>query len=300
MIKRNIVLLLLLFPALLGFSQTPEVKSYLLADSVEIGRPFPLAITIYDTLTLDILLPDSTSNFSGYNFIEKVWFPSVYRNNQSIDSVVYYFSTFDISAIQSISIQFYTWNGKDSVKITTPADTFHVISKVDHLPDSLSDIHLMETTAPYRVNYPINTTFIYIGIAALIVVLAVLWLIFGKKIRIWWKVRGMNKKHQAFKITFIQLIDQINEEALSSKTEQMIIHWKSYMETLDSVPYQKLTTKEIGEIKKNKRLRLTLQCIDQAIYANSSVSKIKSCSDELLGYSEQMLSKKLKKIKDGK
>ncbi|MBO6761452.1 MAG: hypothetical protein JJ909_10860 [Roseivirga sp.] len=65
----------------------------------------------------------------------------------------------------------------------------------------------------------------------------------------------------------------------------MLKFWKSYMESLEQMPYTKLTTKEIIQIQKNSSLEETLKSIDKNIYSTIAVTALQNDFEYLKDYS---------------
>ena len=300
MYRLSLIILLIFLKGTALYSQQPEVKAAFLKDSVSIGEPVPFAVSILSNPDIDLLLPDSSSHYSNFYFREKVWFSSTFENGQVKDSIIYYLSTFDIQAVQSFQLQFYTYDGKDSTLVESPKDSVKLLFMVNQLPDSLSDIKLMETTQFYRVEKPVNKVLIGIIVLGILNFAAFFILIFGKKISIWWKLRTVKKSYYQYKSEFERKFKQLNTEQLKTESEQILILWKSFMEKCDMQPYRKLTTKEIGSLPKGSELAGNLQNIDRAIYAENDFTIVKSAFEELHKTAALSFEAKVKEVRSGK
>ena len=71
------------------------------------------------------------------------------------------------------------------------------------------------------------------------------------------------------------------------------------MEKLETLPYRKLTTREISLIINEESLIRSLRSVDKAIYAKAGIEEVKQELEQLRGYSERKFEEKLEEIKHG-
>lgn len=297
-------LIFIILYCLIQTSQAQEisVKGEFLKDSTVIGEVIPYALSVRSPQETELFLPDSSGEFNGLQFHELVWFESQREKEYILDSVVYYLSTFDIDPIQTFNLSFYTWDGKDSTLHQSTSDTIYLQYVVTQIPDSLSDIKLQQTTDYYRVEPPFNVTIFVIGIIIALNVVAFIYLLFGKKILTWWRLRRIKSNHRDFIKKYDDLYYQLenDQDSFQKTTEKLLIHWKNYAEKLDGVPYPILTTREINEITSNHILFDSLKQIDKAIYAQNKLEPVKSGFEKIKELSQETYNKKVEKIRDGK
>ena len=84
---------LILFSSLISFAQKYRPEATFLEDSLKIGYPTRLALKIEYPSEWQIFFPDSTSEYSYFEFYSKEAYPSFIRDSLVVDSVVYELTT---------------------------------------------------------------------------------------------------------------------------------------------------------------------------------------------------------------
>lgn len=276
-----------------------QVNSGFLTDSVGIGDEGGYYLTARYPSELNILFPDSTYNFTPFEYVRKVYFPTKTVNNQSYDSAVYYLSTFEIDKLQSLSLPVYQFNDLDTVTYASPRDTVRLIELVKTLPDTLAvqNLPLKTNTAyqlvPFLFNYPI----LVIVLVVLLVLALVGWLVFGKRIRKHYRIKRMEKAWQKFLGTYTAQISEIKQSFSPERTEHALVEWKRFMEQLESRPYTKLTARETMRMENNEVLGSNLHRVDGAIYGHNT--SVVEPLEHLMSFAQQRYTKKLEEVKHG-
>jgi hypothetical protein len=85
-------------------AQTIDTKGGFLSDSLKIGEETAFYLSSRYPSEFTVLFPDSTYSFAPFEYSRKVYFPTRTKNGQSVDSTVYYLSTFEIDSIQTLSL----------------------------------------------------------------------------------------------------------------------------------------------------------------------------------------------------
>jgi hypothetical protein len=285
--------------ATLVCAQDVNVRSGFFLDSLKIGEPSGFYLTTTYPSNVNILYPDSSFNFFPFEFDHKKYFPTETTDGKSYDSVVYYLSTFELDEIQTLSLPIYQLNAKDCTAYESNRDSIRLILTATDIPDtvSLQTLPLRESVAfenvPYGFNYPI-----LIGVlSVLLVILALVWFFFGKKIRRYFRIKRMLKEHEQFANAFSSSIEKVSATFSPASTENTVSFWKKYMEQLEARPYTKLTTSELLRLQQDEALRKNLRAIDGAIYGHNT-----SVVDSLQGlkvYADERFNKKLEELKRG-
>ncbi len=269
-----------------------KVESKLLADSVETGQPFYMSLSTLAPDSVDVLFPDSTYDFSPFEMVHKVYFPTQIRNGNLWDSAVYQLKTFNLDSVQRITPEIIAVVAGDSLVVQGSKDSVFMKYYLQVYPDSLS---LKEQTRYRHIgsnfNYPIFTA---VGILVFSV-LTTLLLIFRKKISNWFQKRSLKKKHKKFRIRFDAAVFSYKKQPDTGQANTILLLWKSYMESLERVPFLKLTSKEIHLKYKDEALKSSLMAIDKSIYSDfmdGDVSKF----DYLQVFAENRFNKKLNEL----
>ena len=283
----------------LSFSQDVIVRGGFFLDSLRVGDETGFYLSASYPSNLNIALPDSSFNYGPFEFVSKKYFPTQTMSGQSYDSVIYYFTTFEIDPLQMLSLPVFQLNEEDSTTFQTDIDTIALIELARNLPDTLTaqTLPLRQNTihenVPKHFNYPV----LIISLVALLVIAVIIWVLFGKKIRKHFKVKKMLKAHRRFLEVYDQQVENIQKAFSSTQTEDALVHWKKYMEQLESMPYTKLTTRETVRIENNEALGQNLHSIDGAIYGHNT--RVVEALENLKQFADQRFGKKIEEVKYG-
>jgi hypothetical protein len=280
-------------------AQEVTVRGGFFSDSLKIGDQTGFYLTARYPSKLNIIFPDSTYNFSPFEYEKKRYFPTQTIQGESYDSVVYYLSTFEVDSVQTLSLPVFQLNPQDCTKVTSPIDTILLMELVKNLPDTLTaeNLPLRVNTIYENVSYLFNYPVLLISIAVLLVGSIIVWFIFGKKIIRHFRLKKMLKAHQKFLDTYTAEIDAIKAAFSAVTTESALSLWKKYMENLEARPYTKLTTRETMQLENNDVLGRNLHAIDGAIYGHSTA--VIESLENLKQFADQRFSKKLEEVKHG-
>lgn len=281
---RRVAAFLIVFFGLMTLASAQDIKptGYFLKDSIKIGEPVPYSLSYKDKKNRPVIFPDSLYNFAPFELLDKAYFDTRSDTINSIDSAVYYLTTFEIDTVQSLSLPVYVYTGTDSIPIFSTKDSIVLNQVVTQMPDS---VNLAETKAFQPVSMQFNYPYWSIGLILLGVITLVVMIIWGTEIRKRIRLYRLKKKLEKFKEEFDREIEGITQETEKTKIESVLKFWKSYMESLEPVPFTKLTTKEIIQIQQNSSLEETLKSIDRNIYSPIAVSALQNDFEFLKDYS---------------
>lgn len=283
MIKRlTLILFIIGLPLLSTFGQEVRPYGYFLNDSVKIGELVPYSLSFKDKRNRALIFPDSTFDFSPFELFDKAYFDTQSDTINSIDSAVYYLATFEIDTVQKLSLPVYLFTGSDSIEIFTDLDSIVLDQVVTQMPDSVA----LEETAAFQ---PVATEFNYpywiIALVSLGIIGLVVMLVWGKEIKKRVKLYRMQKRLAKFYELFDLELANISDKSSQYDIERVLKFWKEYMERLESIPYTKLTTKELVDIQQNASLEETLKSIDRSIYSKIRIEVLQDDFDFLKDYS---------------
>lgn len=275
------------------------VRGHFDADTVSIGEVIPYSLTARYPRTTQVLFPDSTFSFAPFEIRKKLFFTTRTTGDTSYDSAVYFLTTFEIDSVQRLQLPVFVLQERDCVVVVAHPDSILLKFRVASVPDSLSTEKLpLKTSTAYQkvlwiLNYPVVAAIILIG--ALLVV--VIWVIFGKRIRKYFILRRLKKGYEAFLSSFNRSLEQLSSECTGRKAEEALILWKGYMENLENYPYTKSTSKEILRLARDNELHQALGSIDRSIYGghSSSVDSFRL----LQNYSHRRFQKKEEEVMNG-
>lgn len=293
--KLTFLLALLVTGIKVNYAQEIKPKGFFLKDSVKIGEPVPFVFSYIDRKNRPVIFPDSLYNFTPFELIRKEYFDTQSDSINSIDSAVYYLTTFEIDTVQKLSLPVYLIVDGDSMANFSLEDSIILDQVVTQMPDSVN----LEENSHYRpvsleFNYPYAIiALILLGIIALIVLI-----VWGKEIRKRIKLYRMKKRLEKFKLDFEQHIDKLTQETTKPNIEHALAFWKSYMENLEGLPMTKLTTKEIALLMGSSSLQETLKSIDKNIYSKAAVSALQNDFEFLKDFSQDRYNHITEEIKN--
>ena len=299
-IKKSISVLLMFVSSVLPLlAQDVTVHGGFFLDSLKIGDQTGFYLAAKYPSNLNIIFPDSTYNFSPFEYEKKRYFPTQTTQGQSYDSVVYYLSTFEVDRVQTLSLPVFQLNPQDCTKFASPPDTILLMELVKNLPDTLTaeNLPLRVNTIYENVSYLFNYPVLIISIAVVLVGSIIVWFVFGKRIIRHFRLKKMLKSHQKFLDSYSAQIDAIKTAFSSVTTENALSLWKKYMENLEARPYTKLTTRETMQLENNDVLGRNLHAIDGAIYGHDTA--VLESLENLKQFADQRFSKKLEEVKHG-
>lgn len=300
MFKRILVLVLFFIGTCTSYAQEINVVGRFKTDSVKLGEPIEYLVTVKYPSHWQVLLPDSTFSFTPFDFQKKKYFVTRTINNQSTDSVLYILNTFEIDSIQTLKIPAFVVLPNDCTAYESNIDTVFFQHLVNQIPDSVSadKLPLKTNTAYNPVNWLFNYPVFSIVAVVLVVILLLVWLIFGKKIKKHFALKRLTKNHLEFINNFDAAIERLKSGFTPEFAESSVGIWKKYMENLVSKPYTKSTTRELKEIENNETLISALRVIDRSIYGRIPPETLDSFMD-LKEFSQLQFNKKVEDLKHG-
>jgi hypothetical protein len=294
-----VIQIVLLFVLSLTQAQDIKVSGKFLADSIKIGEPVAYSFTARYPQHLTLLFPDSTYTFYPFEFGRKVFFSTQTTNGFSYDSAVYYLSSFELDEIQKLSLPAFVVSVRDCTVVAAEPDSVFLVGLAEIPPDTLSAQNLpLKTDILYEdVWHQFNYFIVLIILTSLTVLTLVIWIVFGKRIIKYFKVKKFIKKHQEFINSFTLHIQQLSLSDSPEKTEKTVLLWKKYMEYLERKPYTKLTTRETVSVTPDEMLGKSLKHIDGAIYGHNQ--NVLNALEYLKQFSENQFQKRLAEVKHG-
>jgi hypothetical protein len=298
--NRALILVLIFFSAWTAYAQEVSVVGRFKADSVKLGEPIEYYLTAKYPSQWQVLLPDSTFSFTPFDFQKKVYFPTRTINNLSTDSIIYILTTYEIDSMQTLKLPAFVVLPNDCTIYESNIDTVFFKHLVSHLPDSVSaeQLPLKTNTAYNAVSWLFNYPVFSIIAGVLIVILILVWVIFGKKIKRHFTLKRLAKNHQEFIHNFDSAIERLKSGFTPESAERSVVIWKNYMEDLVTRPYTKSTTRELKEIENNETLISALSVIDRSIYGRIPPDTLDSFLN-LKEFSQLQFNKKLEELKHG-
>lgn len=288
------ILIFLAFQPL--FSQEIKLKGGFVENQMSVGQEVHFWMKLESPASLEVEFPDSTSNFTPFEFVSKSYIPTSLAGNVAIDSVTYTLQSFEIDKIQQLKLPVKIRKGEGSTEIFTELAS---ISLMELAPQA-SDTTKLQTNVSYnQVKTEFNYPLLYIILGAISLLLIILALIFGKRIVRWFKIRKFKKRKQLFDTQLQTLISQLKAKPEIHIAEKALKIWKDYQEKLDGISYSKLTTKEILNYKNTKELEKPLASIDRLIYGRKENYYVHQDFEQIVIFAEHQFNNKIEEIKNG-
>ncbi len=294
------IISLFLISSSLALAQEMNVRGRFLADSIKIGEQVPYSLTVRYPSSLNLVFPDSTFSFAPFEIQKKNFFPTQSKNNISYDSAVYFLTTFEIDSVQVLSLPIFSIQAKDCTAFYASPDTIFFKQLVKVVPDSVAaqELPLKTNTAYQNVKWLLNYWVFIIVIGVLLVSVVSVWIVFGKRIKKYFMLRRLQRKHDSFLQKFSKSTEQLRSGFTVKQAENVLVVWKDYMEDLLAQPFTTATSKEILQREKDETLGGALQSVDRMIYkGNDSYSEEAIAS--LNQYAQQRFMNKVKEINHG-
>lgn len=295
--RGRLLVILLLSISAKTFSQEVNVNGGFVEDSLLIGQDISYWITASYPADLEMVFPDSSYNFTPFEFSSKSFFPTQSADGIAFDSTVYTIQSYEIDLVQYLSLPAVILDGIDSTVINTSIDSIFLTE----LAPIVSDTTTLITNTDYaEVNRFFNYPLMYIIIGSLIFIAIVLLLIFGKKIVRFFKLRKLRKDYEKFSEELSMYINNLKSNPESDLAERALFFWKRYQERLDKFPFTKLTTKEILTESFAKELEKPLHSIDRLVYGKRETESIFQDFQQIEDFTQYRYNKKVEEIRDGK
>ncbi len=255
----------LLFTHFTSAEAQQHIKGFFDKDSIKIGEYVHYTLSFRHSPDMEFVFPDSSFNFSPFQYVDKAFFPTHTDSLGSLDSVVYRLTTFEIDKLQQLTIPVLIRDQqkKDPNKLYPIPDSIMLIELVDSA--SLNPENIRFSTSWAAVDLRFNYPYLIIFLLFLFLLSLAVILLFGKNIRRAYRMRKLRKSNTQFILYFDQLIyGGVGTDVV----EEALLKWKKHTGSLINLPLVACTTREIGRILPNTDLNTALQVIDRSIYAN--------------------------------
>ena len=270
------------------------------SDSIKVGMPVDFSLAVSYPKELDVVFPDSSFSFAPFEFEAKRFFPTKTDSVYSYDSAIYTLVSFEVDSVQYLRLPVFLVTPGDSIVFYSQTEAVTLSHVVKEIPDTVSveNMPLKESSEYLPVTFQFNYPYLIIGIIILLILVFLTILIFGKRIRKWWKLRQMTKQYDLFCQQYGTVVERDTEPAI--KSADAVATWKRYMEKLTGYPYTKLTTREIYSHSGDERLQNALRNLDKVIYSGQKPTGSQlEAYDELFRYTEDQFNRSVEEVKNG-
>ncbi len=292
---RIFLFFLILFQAITGQGQRIMVSGGFVEDSLKLGENIHYWLKAQYPSTNEVIMPDTTYEFTPFEFSDKAFFPSMLQNEMIKDSAVYTLQSYEIDQIQYLSLPvFVLTETGDSVKINAQTDSILFQS----LAPVVSDTTQLITNTDFQlVNKDFNYPVLWIVIAVLAIIVAVIYFFYGDRIRKKLLLRKLKKAYIKYSDKLTVQIRTIRDQPSQNSSLHALSDWKVFMELLENKPFSKLTTREIMKIEQTNELQETLKNIDRCVYGgivNDNLYKDFQALEDFTQYRYSVITDELK------
>lgn len=278
-------------------AQEIEVNGGFVEDSLLIGQDVNFWMTARYPQDLEMIFPDTLSNFTPFEFSGKKNFPTKASSGIAYDSTIYTIQSFEIDLIQYLKLSAVILSGADSSIIDTPFDSIYFSELAPFASDTTK---LIKNTSYQAVNRQFNFPLMWIIVGGIVLLMIIFLLIFGRKIIKYFKLKRLRKDYERFSETLTDYISQLKNNPEHKIAEEALALWKSYQERLEKWPFTSFTTKEILSLGFTKEIENPLKSIDRLVYGKRLTETIHQDFQQIEDFTQHRYSKKVEEIKNGK
>ena len=277
-------------------AQKIEYKSYFIKENKTIGDTIYFISTINYPKNIEIIQPDSSNDYKTFEYIDKLIFPSLKIEDRVLDSTIYLLRTFNTDTIQSLKLSSYIINNNDSLKITSTEDDLIISNQIQKIDQSLK---VKYNTILSKINKLINYKYATYIIAIILLIIGLTYILFGKKIVIFFKIHRLKKAFKSFETKFQKQQMIYKKEKSKNEIEKLLIIWKVFMEFISNKTYLSSTTKEIEKFNSNKKIIGSLKEFDKNIYSHNKNTLKSKDINNVFNEAKHNFNVKLKNTKNG-
>jgi hypothetical protein len=245
-------------------AQEIQVEGYFLKDSAKIGERVPYILKASYGKGYNVVFPDSTYDYSPFEFLEKKTFISYTDEGVTLDSAVYYISNFSLDPITEFSLPVFQVFKYDSLEHRPLEASLALQLIIDEIPqEPIFQENNVYQPLETDYNYPLWIA-VFIGI---LILAGLLMFFFGKSIQRQWQIYLEKRKYSRFTRRWEKAEQAFAANPAMEHADELLGLWKTYMEHLKNKPFRDWTTTEISEFLKNKEIIKDFREIEMIIYA---------------------------------
>ncbi|HIF49732.1 MAG TPA: hypothetical protein EYQ68_07635 [Cytophagales bacterium] len=294
---KYLILSLLMLQSIYSLNaQKIEYKGYFIKENKTIGDTIYFISTINYPKKIEIIQPDSSNDYKTFEYIDKLIFPSLKIEDRVLDSTIYLLRTFNTDTIQSLKLSSYIINNSDSLKITSTEDNIIISNQIKNIDQSLK---VKYNTILSKINKLINYKYATYIITIILLIIGLTYILFGKKIVIFFKIHRLKKAFKSFETKFQKQQIIYNKEKSKNEIEKLLVIWKVFMEFISNKTYLSSTTKEIEKFNSNKNIICSLKEFDKTIYSPNKNTLESKDINNLFNEATHNFNLKLENIKNG-
>jgi hypothetical protein len=303
-VKRLVLVFLFLYGVVhsgllaIGNQDKWKVRAAFSKDTIKVGEPVLLSLSVVYEKKAQVLFPDSGYTFPGFEVLKREYFPTKSNGSSSKDSVVYILTSYEPAEGRELSLPVFEFLGPDSVPhFSNPVRVF--VKATLEGPAPTEPVFQTETS-PLPVAKKINYPFILLGLGAVVLVILLVNLFFDRPIQKFIFLFIERRRYNAFQKLFDKISEQLNRQPTSEGMEGLLNVWKKYIQRVDGKPYMSLTSSEIYKVLPDPTLKQVLQEADRWIYGGVAMQDNQFNVGYIRQIASQLYQKKRDAIRNGK
>ncbi|WBA43623.1 hypothetical protein [Hymenobacter canadensis] len=217
---------------------------------------------------LNVIFPDSTADYTPFEFVGKTYQPTRTRQGVSLDQTTYRLRTFDLAPVQALQLPVTILRGRDTLTLPSTRATVQLRRVVPPPPAGVTPA-LRQATALLPVEPAFNYPYWLAGAGVLLLLLGGVALTFGRRWRQRYQLYKLRKNHVYFLAQYARHVERFTLSRSLTNMERAITLWKNYLTNLENNTINSLTTREIvAHYQNDADVRLALRLADRVIYGN--------------------------------
>ena len=281
-----------------GPTQDIAVHGFFLEDSVALGAPTPYLLIAKYPIGESVRFPQETDEtaYAPFEYRGKRFVPSVGHGGYVTDSAWYEVATFETEPLQHLKLPIYHLNGDERVEIYAKTDTIAVtgLLATDAQAPTLKE-RLSHQFVALQRNYPV----IFGLLVGLLGLLAALFFASRRKVVRAIHLIRLRRAHERFSRAYAKKLRGVHTSADHTSVEQTLFFFKGYLEQLESIPYTKLSTREVARLPHKAALVKILMEVDRIIYGGTDAKEAYKLLDTLDQIGFERYQKRVDTIKYG-
>ena len=237
--------------------------------TVRVGQPIRYELAYRHASDLEVIFPDSTTNFGSFELIRRSYRPTRTQQGRSLDRTVYLLRTFSLDSVQQLRLPVLVLRGRDTLTISSLPDSVRILRTAPPLQPGAPTPTLRANVQPLPVEARFNYPYWLAGLVLLLTLVGGLVLGFRKRLRRRYQRYRRRKNHAYFLAQYARHVERFELSRSLTNIERAITLWKNYLSGLENNTINSLTTREIvAHYHHDPRVAQALQLADRMIYGN--------------------------------
>jgi hypothetical protein len=206
-------------------AQTPSAKIVFPADTLSIGRPTWVTLTVTHPANSQLLLPGGPTQFPGWELLAQTEPQAASSAEGVVTKVQYQISTFQVSSKQKLSVRVGVVL-QDTTWLTT--DTA-IVTLNERIREVTPELTYQEFTGVLPIHTPINWMLLGVLGMVLLVAGALGYVLLQKPVRKWLALRRLQRQYSEQLLTLEQHFLAWQQKPSRDSLNLLNQHWKHFL-----------------------------------------------------------------------